>query len=306
MISNDSISDRELLLDPQGSNAAWADCRFLTCSVLPVRMACNLSCKFCFSKSSISALRQDQGHWTERQLQSYYEVAVQRGARRLVVTGGGEPLLRAGAVREAIRIGLRYFQEIALFTNGSYLDRELAQALSDDGLSYVCFSRHHFDDGANRELMGKSAIALEQFFSRIAGVLKVRATCVLCRGFIDDARDVEMYIERLSQHGVREFTFKHTYVAYKKSVFGDSSHNRWVEQNQIQDDPFAGRGEVLARLPWGPEIKRIGGMQLCYYYEPTPKWELNHRLCRSINLLADGGIYASLEDQQSRLFRLNR
>src|SRR5436190_24376135 len=42
----------------------WAECRFLTCSVLPVRMACDLDCKFCFSKSSISSLRHDFFNWT--------------------------------------------------------------------------------------------------------------------------------------------------------------------------------------------------------------------------------------------------
>ena len=26
----------------------WDDCRFLTCSVLPVRVACNLTCPFCY------------------------------------------------------------------------------------------------------------------------------------------------------------------------------------------------------------------------------------------------------------------
>jgi pyruvate-formate lyase-activating enzyme len=279
----------------------WDTCRYLTCSVLPVRMACNLTCKFCFSKSSISALRQDQGTWTEAQLEAYFELAAEKGAGRLVVTGGGEPLLRADAVRAAIRLGKRRFQEVALFTNGSRLDRELAQALIDDGLSYVCFSRHHFDDRPNRELMGASAIGLDEFFQNVGGLLKVRATCVLCQGFIADGRDVHQYLRCLQSYGVREFTFKHTYVAYEKSLFGGSSHDRWAYDHQVQADPFAGQGEIVARLPWGPEIKRIGELQVCYYYEPTPDWELNHQLVRSLNLLADGKIYGSLEDQRSLL-----
>jgi cyclic pyranopterin phosphate synthase len=112
------------------------------------------------------------------------------------------------------------------------------------------------------------------------------------------------YIERLRSHGVREFTFKHTYVAYEQSLFGASVQNSWAGEHQIQTDPFASEGEVFATLPWGPQIKRIGNLQLCYYYEPTPAWELRHQLARSTNLLADGRVYASLEDQRSHLFTL--
>ncbi len=47
--------------------AAWGDCRFLSCSVLPVRVACNLTCPFCFSKSSLqhSATSQGRGTWAK-------------------------------------------------------------------------------------------------------------------------------------------------------------------------------------------------------------------------------------------------
>ncbi len=43
----------------------WGECRFLTCSVLPVRVACNLHCPFCFSRSSISSLAQERLDWHE-------------------------------------------------------------------------------------------------------------------------------------------------------------------------------------------------------------------------------------------------
>ncbi len=61
---------------------------------------------------------------------------------------------------------------------------------------------------------------------------------------------------------------------------------------------------MIARLPWGPAIRKIGPFQVCYYYEPTPAWEKEYQLCRSSNLLSDGTAFASLEDSRSRLFRL--
>jgi pyruvate-formate lyase-activating enzyme len=303
MIVAENIKMRGVTMATEVGPAAngWEECRYLTCSILPVRMACNLACKFCFSKSSVSALRQDRNEWSAAQLERYFEYSATMGATRLVVTGGGEPLLRPDAVRLGLRIGSRYFKEMVLFTNGSLLDRELARVLAEEGLSYVCYSRHHYDDGRNRELMGGPAIGLDTFFKNVAGLLKVRATCVLCRGEVEGRKEAVEYVRRLQLYGVREFTFKHTYVAYKRSLFGGSVQDHWARDRQVQEDPFAGEGDVVARLPWGPEIKRIGESQICYYYEPTPDWELEHRLGRSLNLLVDGKIYGSLEDQRSLL-----
>ncbi len=282
----------------------WAKCRFLTCSVLPVRLACNLACPFCFSRSSISALRNDTLDWEAADIEAYYTFARERGATRLVITGGGEPLLRADEVVRLIERGRRFFPEITCFTNGTYLTRGLANRLGDAGLSYLCYSRHHDDDAICQELMGPTAPGLEAFFHAAAG-LKVRATCVMTRGYIDSPQAVDRYQQTLSRFGVCEFTFKHTYVAYAGSVFGGSREDHWAAQNRVDLDPFADRGEAVAMLPWGPAIRRIGRFQVCYYYEPEPIWEKEHQLCRSINLLSDGSAYASLEDRRSRLFQLN-
>lgn len=285
------------------SGGCWSRCRFLTCSVLPIRVACNLHCKFCFSKSSISALSHEKTDWTRVPVEEYYRWAVDHGATRLVITGGGEPLLKPHDVLHLIRTGRRFFPEIACFTNGAYLTPELTSELVESGLSYVCFSRHHETDGRNLELMGRGAPTLEQFFA-VAEGLKVRATCVMAAGYVDCVEAVWSYINALRHFGVREFTFKHTYVAYEDSVFRGSAEDRWAESHQIEFDPFTGQGEVIGSLPWGPEIRRIGDLQVCYYREPTPAWERRNGICRSTNLLSDGKIYASLEDQQSLLYQL--
>jgi pyruvate-formate lyase-activating enzyme len=284
---------------------AWLQCRFLTCSVLPVRQACNLHCPFCFSKSSISALRFDSVDWSQVPVEQYYAFARERGATRLVITGGGEPLLQADNVVALVRRGRAYFDEIACFTNGSRLTPELSRCLADAGLSYFCYSRHHYDDARCRELMGDDTVPLESFVNA-AGPIPIRATCVMTRGWIDSPKAVDDFITALSVYGIREFTFKHTYIAYSESLFGNSKANNWARNHHVDFDPFAGRGTVLSRLPWGPSIRRIGLHNVCYYFEPTPEWELEHHLCRSINLLSDGTVYASLEDQRSRLFRLPR
>jgi pyruvate-formate lyase-activating enzyme len=281
----------------------WAACRFLTCSVLPVRVACNLRCPFCFSKSSVSALRHDRADWRSLDVLGYYRFARARGATRLVITGGGEPLLRADDAVYLVGLGRTVFDEVACFTNGTYLTRELAVRLHDAGLSYLCYSRHAAGDDDNRRLMGDGAPNVAAFVAA-AGPLRVRATCVMTRGAVESVADVWDYIDALRPFGVSEFTFKHTYVAYDESLFQGSVENEWARAHRVAFDPFGDEGEVVARLPWGPRVRRVRGVQACYYHEPTPGWELANGLCRSSNLLSDGAVYASLEDTSSLLYRL--
>lgn len=281
---------------------AWEACRFLTASVLPVRVACNLRCPFCFSKSSISALDRESS-LRRLDVASYYRFARARGATRLVITGGGEPLLRPDDVVDLVRRGSEVFDEIACFTNGTFLTRALAERLRDAGLSYLCYSRHAASDAGNEALMGPGAPALDAFFEA-ARPLKVRATCVMTKGHVEGPAGVRDYIAALRPYGVTEFTFKHTYLAYETSVFQGSAEDRWARAHQVEADPFEGAGEIVGRLPWGPAIRRIEDLQVCYYREPTPAWEIEHRIGRSLNLLSDGSVYASLEDRRSLLYRL--
>jgi cyclic pyranopterin phosphate synthase len=279
----------------------WQECRFLTCSVLPVRIACKSRCPFCFSRSSISSLARDAT--LPPDLEPYFSFAHGRGATRLVVTGGGEPLLKRAEVLHILQTGKRWFEETTLFTNGALLDEELAASLHAGGVSYVCYSRHHYDDRINRELMGPAAPRLRDFCDACAP-LPIRATCVLSEGHIDSRDEVCRYLDRLAGLGIRQFTFKHTYTAYPRSLFAGSRADRWAREHHVDFDPFASAGSVIAQLPWGPCIRRLGELTICYYWEPTPEWEQAHRLCRSSNLLSDGRVYASLEDAKSLLFRL--
>ena len=223
----------------------------------------------------------------------------------MVVTGGGEPLLRPDLCVRAVRLAHEVFDEIALFTNGARLSVEVAAALREAGLTYLCWSRHAVDDAANEALMGAAAPPRAAVLAAAASAgLPVRATCVMSTAGVHDAAGAWRYIDELHALGVDQFTFKHTYVARGTSVFASSAANAWSGEHQVELDPFAGMGEVLGALPWGPQVRRIGEVQVCHYYEPTPQWELRNRMARSSNLLSDGSVYASLEDESSLLHRL--
>jgi hypothetical protein len=283
----------------------WADCAFLTCSVLPVRKACQCDCPFCFSRSSISALEGARTAWPDIELRAYFRWAAAAGATRMVVTGGGEPLLRPDECVRCVRLAAETFDEIALFSNGARLTAPVADDLVAAGLSYLCWSRHAIADVDNRQIMGPAAPNADTVLAVAERArLPVRATCVMSTAGVANAEQAWAYIAALSATGVREFTFKHTYVASRRSVFASSPANQWCGEHRVDMDPFAGTGDVVGSLPWGPKIRRIGEVQVCHYYEPTPEWELRHRLARSSNLLSDGRVYASLEDQASLLYRL--
>ena len=118
----------------------WRACRFLTCSVLPVRVACNLRCPFCFSKSSVSALRHERADWRRLDVAGYYAFARARGATRLVLTGGGEPLLRADTLFEVLRAARALERErqvpltAKVSTNGLLLTEDVLARAADGGL----------------------------------------------------------------------------------------------------------------------------------------------------------------------------
>lgn len=281
----------------------WERCRFLTCSVLPVRRACNCRCHFCFSRSSISALGREAPMRLDH-LDHYYLDSRERGATRLVITGGGEPLLRPDLAVALVERGAAHFDEIALFTNGARLNVALARRLADAGLTYLCWSRHHHEDATNRALMGEDAPRMEDFLAASDG-LRIRATCVMAAGYVEDAASARAYAAHMARHGIVELTFKHTYVAYERSVYGASEQNEWARAHRVSDDPFEGEGDIVGSLPWGPRIRRIGDQTICHYHEPNPDWERRTGIARSINLLTDGSVYASLEDAQSLLYRLN-
>jgi len=269
-----------------------------------VRLACNCACPFCFSRSSLSSLDRDRLDWRAVDLAAHFRWARDRGATRAVITGGGEPLLRPEDVAFLVREARAVFDEVACFTNGSRLTRPLAAALRDAGLTYLCWSRHHHDDAVNRSLMGNDAPDADAVLAACDG-LPVRATCVMAKGYVDDPTDVTDYVAAMRARGVREFTFKHTYVAHERSLFRRGPHDCWASEHRVTLDAFESVGEVIGRLPWGPTIRRIDEAQLCFYHEPTPLWERTHGICRSTNLLSDGSVYASLEDTSSLLYRLS-
>jgi pyruvate-formate lyase-activating enzyme len=294
-----------------------------TFSILPIARGCQASCPFCFSEASASA-EQEQAKLDLEHLQRFAIAARSRGAERFVITGGGEPgLVRHELLREVITIGRETLGKVVLITNGHHLagraTTSLAAHLADyasAGLSVLAVSRHHYDDDASERLMSLrtdvASIALAWNTGRARWPsLRLRFTCVLQRGSVDNMTALESYVDWVSALGVSEICFKELYVSTSvESVYHRHAANEWSHANQVPLSlvmDFATRHgfEEASRLPWGSPVFRGEWkgrlMQIAAYTEPSLFWERAHGIARSWNLMSDGRCLASLEDRASEI-----
>jgi hypothetical protein len=292
-------------------------------SILPIARGCQASCPFCFSEASASA-EQEQGQLDLMRVRSFATTARERGAERFVITGGGEPgLVRHELLCEAIATGRETLGKSVLITNGHHLARRapaaLGTALADyarAGLGVLAISRHHHNEDTSERLMN-----LRSDIGGVARVwrtgragwpnMRLRFTCVLQRGGVDDMMALESYLDWAVGLGVPEICFKELYVSTSvESVYHRHSANEWSHANQVPLAlilEFAARHDFaeVARLPWGAPVFRGrwrgAPLQIAAYTEPSLFWERTHGIARSWNLMSDGRCLVSLEDRASEI-----
>jgi len=321
-ISIEEATARSLqLLHPQ--LLSYTELRPRTFSFLPIARGCQASCPFCFSDASVSA-EQEQAQINLAVVSEAERAARARGAERFVITGGGEPgLVRHRSLTELIAIGRSSLGKTVLITNGHHIARrnpaEIATVLSDyaaAGLAVLAISRHHPDDDTAAQLMnlGIDAAAVAKTWSEGRSRwpdLRLRFTCVLQRGAVDDAETMDAYVDWAVGLGVTEICFKELYVSTSvESVYHRHAANAWSHANQVSLSlvlEFAARHGFVecARLPWGSPIfsgKWKGRpLQFAVYTEPSLFWERTHGIARSWNLMSDGRCLVSLEDRASEI-----
>lgn len=295
-------------------------------SVLPVAMACQAKCKFCFSKASASlGFERFISDWGR--VHQILQKAKDAGAERAVITGGGEPtLLKDTELTKLIGACADEFNKVVLITNGHTAARlPIEQRISrikewhDAGLSVLAISRHHHDRTINTEIMG-----LDTLTENITGTIAAhkdelknmtpRFVCVLQKDGIATIEDIEDYLSWSAEQGVTQVNFKELYVSTSgESAYADRAANDYSARQQIPlrivYDFAAKHGwEKTAELPWGAPIYQGNWhgrpMQIAAYTEPSVYWERTNGTARSWNLMSDGTMLASLEDPKSRILAL--
>ena len=294
-------------------------------SFLPIAMACQARCPFCFSKASIST-DQPQAKVDWNQVSQWLERAQAQGAERAVITGGGEPtLLPRASLERLVTESARYFGKVVLITNGHVLAMapdaeriERLEALHRAGLTVLAISRHHHDAANNEQLM-QLATPVEQLMESWREQrarwprLRLRLICVLQRGGVEDRATLERYLDWAVAQGVQEVCFKELYVSTStESLYHDRNANAWSRAHQVSLALVTGFAqaqglELAERLPWGAPVYQGlwqgKPLRIAAYTEPSLFWERTHGVARSWNVMADGACYVSLEDRASLLPR---
>lgn len=321
--SPEDVTALAFLLDT-GNLHAYQELAPRTLSILPVTQACQARCQFCFSESSISA--EMEKHKID--FVSYEKLcrkAKERGAERLVITGGGEPgLLAAEDLNRLLEIGAASFSKTVLISNGIFLSshdeetiREKLETLIEAGLTILALSYHHHSPRQNEAIMGVTSkiphllktIRNLRSTSVLIKTLKVRLVCVLQESGICNEAEILNYLKFAQEHDVFEVCFKELYVASTiESMYANSPENTYSQHNRVPLSVLTRMAEKrnwskMAELPWGSPIYRVHEngrwIDVAAYTEPSVGWERHHGIARSWNLLSDGRCYATLEDARS-------
>jgi MoaA/NifB/PqqE/SkfB family radical SAM enzyme len=299
---------------------AWGELSPRSFSVLPVAMACQARCAFCFSKASVSLAAVPAPPDLERVAHAARRAAG-AGARRAVITGGGEPGILAGAsLTRLIAVLGAALGRATLVTNGAHLSRLAGDARGDAlasyeaaGLAVLSLSRHGVDDAASSRIMGLEVDAGAVFAeaARRAPTLRRRLICVLQKGGVHDSASVDAYLEQAVRLGAQEVCFKELYVAsLVESRFARERENRYCEEHRVPlamlVEALDARGYTrLEELPWGSPVLRGdrhgAPLDVAAYTEPSVGWERVLGIARSWNMLSDGRVFASLEDLASEI-----
>ncbi|MDH3348175.1 MAG: radical SAM protein [Desulfobulbaceae bacterium] len=97
---------------------------------LELSRACNLRCVYCYASSGTPLA----GEMTKDEIFSIIDQAADLGARKIIVLGGGEPMLYPHIFPVMDHI-LAKGLEVDLFTNGTLLDAQKAEALYERNVS---------------------------------------------------------------------------------------------------------------------------------------------------------------------------
>lgn len=284
-------------------------------SILPIASACQAKCWFCFSESSIS-IEKEKFIVDLSNLNNICKKGCALGVKRFVITGGGEPtLLKEDILLKIIQIAKGYFPTVLMITNGHELsklnDNDLLkkiQSLINAGLTTLAISRHHYDLSKNANIMGLK-IDSDRIFTCIKNNklnIKLRLVCVLQKNGIMDDESISSYIDYSKSQGIDQICFKELYVSstleslYSKNIETKLSKERQVGLNTVINYLEKNEYKIIQTLPWGSPVY-AKDIEIACYTEPSVGWERSIGIARSWNIMADGRVYASLEDLASEL-----
>lgn len=295
----------------------YKDLKPLTLSFLPVGYACQASCSFCFSKTSISK-EKIKTLKEFKSLENWFEKSKKYGVKRFVITGGGEPsLIGFENIKKIIEKSKKYFDKKILITNGLFLEKDTDRKLYElklSGLDVLAISHHHYNNKKNSELMGikENIDIIKKLKNRnVKDSPLLRLVCVLQKKAIDSEEEFEKYINFAFDNNIDQICFKELYISSTtESKYSESNENLYAIKNQVKlsllNDFLMKNSKLINKLPWGSPVYRYeknnNFIDIAVYTEPSVGWEKLNGIARSWNLMNDEKCYSSLEDINSEIF----
>jgi len=121
---------------------------------LELSRACNLRCIYCYASSG-QALKNEL---TQEEIFKVLDQAAELGAQKIIVLGGGEPLMYPNLF-EIIDYIISKGIQVDLFTNGTLIDNDTAQKLFRRNVS-ISMKMNSRNPEIQDELAGKKALSL--------------------------------------------------------------------------------------------------------------------------------------------------
>src|SRR5262245_9043346 len=251
--------------------------RFHTLSIVVGGLACNARCPFCIaSMTPASGLTLRAAPPDLPALDRVFALARDGGVTQVMLTGKGEPTLWPDHLTAILgSLGRHGFPRIDLQTNGI----PIADGRIDDatlarwralGLALIAISVVHHEAEPNRAnyLPYRSAyIDLPALIERLhRHRFAIRLAVVMADGLVDDPDDVAAMIGFAHAHGVEQLTLRPVNAPADGRAPDVSA---WVADHALSVEQEASiaallaRHPLVARLPWGGEIRDIGGLSVC-------------------------------------------
>jgi molybdenum cofactor biosynthesis enzyme MoaA len=256
---------------------------------------CNARCKYCVSRLTypISKCEYDYLRLNRVKL-----LAKKLGITTATITGKGEPtLINPDNLKNIISRLSEEFPIVELQTNGINLTLEKIDEYYLRGLTTLCISRAHYDNDKNKELMGIDQPMLD--LKKVKVPICKRLTTTLCKGYIDNHKEVEKLINYAKDIGFEQVTLHP--VALPNNT-KNKKVKKWIQEHQLTKEQLIdifgyaiGFGEFIHQFDWGGRMYSIKDLTVVIGFCMDDKKQRQTSNFHSLILGTDGHIRLSWE-----------
>lgn len=202
-------------------------------------LACNANCPYCCSRLTCKyGLGEKPPAVDWKTFDIAAQIARERWCVTAFITSKGEPTLYPEMVCEFVdRLkSVHKFPMIELQTNGIRLEwlykNRWLQEWWRKGLNLVCISTVHWDRKRNQEIYGEKYPELkDMIFCCINAGLRVRVSCIMLKGFIDDIEGVVRLRDECTKYGADQLVVRPVSLPAKCCEEKEEWRMDWIESH---------------------------------------------------------------------------